>query len=106
MTYTVQASETNLSQSSNLISTPQNNLTGRVTDVFTGKPVVGVTILVKGTKITTISQKDGSYNILLPKNSKTLVLSLIGYQPLEVAINGRIRIVVEMSVVEIDPTLW
>jgi predicted RNA methylase len=88
------------------VSGQQATLTGKITDAFTGKPVVGVTITVKGSKTVAKSDKDGNYSIVLPKNAKTLVFTLTGYQPLEVAINGRKTIVVEMSVVEIDPSLW
>lgn len=93
-------------QASDALPIPQATLTGKITDAFTGKPIAGVTITVKGTKTTTLSTKDGSYSLVLPKNAKALVFTLSGYQPLEVAISGRTAITVEMSVVEIDPSLW
>jgi hypothetical protein len=84
----------------------QQTVTGKVTDSFTGKAIAGVTITVKGTKTVVKTDKDGAYSIVLPKNAKILVFTLIGYQQLEVAIAGRASIIVEMSIIEIDPSLW
>jgi hypothetical protein len=84
----------------------QTTLTGKVTDSFTGKPMTGVTVTVKGTKTVVKTDKNGAYTMVLPKNAKIIVFTLLGYEPLEVAINGKTTIVVEMTTVEIDPTLW
>jgi hypothetical protein len=93
-------------KASEIVPGQQATLTGKITDAFTGKPVAGVTITVKGTKTVAKSDKDGNYSLVLPKGAKILVYTMKGYQTLEVAISGRTSIVVEMSVVEIDPSLW
>ena len=51
-------------------------------------PVVGASILVKGTTEGTITDVDGKYSISVPANA-TLVVSFIGYQTEEVAVGGR-----------------
>ncbi|MCB0633388.1 MAG: carboxypeptidase-like regulatory domain-containing protein, partial [Lewinella sp.] len=63
-----------------------------------GDPLIGVTIQVKGTSLGTISDFDGKYSIELDDPNGTLIFSYTGYQPQEVAINGRSMIDVTMEV--------
>ena len=93
-------------KASEAVPAQQQTVTGKVTDSFTGKPIAGITVKVKDTKTEVKTDKDGAYSIVLPKGAKFLVFTLSGYQTLEVAISGKTSIVVEMSVVEIDPSLW
>jgi hypothetical protein len=68
----------------------QNQITGTITDAATGEPMAGVNIQVKGTAIGSISGIDGRYS--LPANvdrNATLVFSFIGYKTLEVEVNAR-----------------
>ncbi len=51
-------------------------------------PVIGASILVKGTSEGTITDVDGKYSISVPTNA-TLVVSFIGYQTEEIAVGGR-----------------
>ncbi len=51
-----------------------------------GDPLVGVTILVKGTAIGTFSKSDGTYEIKVPENAKTLIFRFVGRVTKEVAI--------------------
>ena len=52
-------------------------ITGVVTEGFTGDPLPGVTIQVKGTTTGTISDMDGKYT-LMAKTGNILVFSTIG----------------------------
>ncbi|GAA0559383.1 TonB-dependent receptor [Chitinophaga japonensis] len=61
-------------------------ISGKVFDE-TGAPVIGATIVEKGTKSGTITQPDGSF-ILSAKANAILVVSAIGYAPQEVTANG------------------
>ena len=63
-----------------------------------GDPLIGVTVLVKGTSIGTVTDFDGKYSIELEDGSGTLVFSYTGYQAQEVAVNGRSVIDLTMSV--------
>ncbi len=57
---------------------------GKVTD-DTGQPLVGATILVKGTNIGTKTDADGNFTIDAPPNS-TLVISYVGFENKSVVI--------------------
>ena len=58
---------------------------GHVTSVKTGDPLMGVSVLIKGTTMGAKTGSDGSYNILnVPVGTYTLAFSSIGYGKLEV----------------------
>ena len=55
----------------------QRTVTGRVTDQDS-KPLPTATVTVKGTNVSTATNADGQYSIVLPANSNTLVFSYVG----------------------------
>lgn len=63
-----------------------NNVSGVVKDA-NGEPLIGATVMVKGTKTGTATDVDGRYSINAPKGS-TLVVSYIGTKPMEVKVTG------------------
>lgn len=63
----------------------QRTVTGVVTDDG-GEPLIGASILVKGTSSGTITDVDGSYSVSVPAGGNTLIVSYTGYETLEVAI--------------------
>ncbi|HEV8272241.1 MAG TPA: SusC/RagA family TonB-linked outer membrane protein, partial [Chitinophagaceae bacterium] len=63
-------------------------VTGKVTDE-TGKPVEGATVQVKGTTIATSTIADGTYSLMAPSGTGTLVITSVGYTQQEVAINNK-----------------
>ncbi len=68
---------------------------GVVTDSKTGEPLIGVSILDKGTSKGTITDVDGAYAIeVSPKTS--LVFFYVGYSEQEVLINNRTKIDVQL----------
>ncbi|NOZ34883.1 MAG: SusC/RagA family TonB-linked outer membrane protein [Chlorobi bacterium] len=67
----------------------QNTVTGKVLD-DSGESLPGVTVLVKGTTITTMTLGDGTYSIDVPDGSNTLVFSYIGMETQEAVITGNV----------------
>jgi len=63
-------------------------ITGKVTDKEDGKPLPGVTVLVKGSKIGTQTGGDGKYTISVPSGSNELTFSYLGYNLQTLAISG------------------
>lgn len=61
------------------VSAQAITVTGTVTEAETGNPVVGCSVLVKGTTNGVITNMDGQYSILT-KKGETLLFSYIGYQ--------------------------
>ena len=68
-------------------------VTGNVTSSEDGEPVVGASVLVKGTNVGTITDIDGNFTISnVPQNGTTLVISFIGMQTQEVPIRETVRV--------------
>lgn len=69
----------------------QTQVSGTVTD-GNGDPLPGVTVLLKGTTIGTLTNAYGKYTIAIPPQNATLVFSFIGFKAQELPVTGRIRI--------------
>jgi len=63
------------------------HLTGTVFDE-SGEPVIGASVMLKGTTIGTVTGMDGDFSLNVPENG-ILVVSYIGYQSQEVPVAGR-----------------
>jgi TonB-linked SusC/RagA family outer membrane protein len=81
-----------------LNSYSQNNfkVTGKVTDE-TGKPVSGATVQVKGTTIATATGNDGSYSLMAPSGNSILVITSVGFDEQEVAINSKSEVNISIT---------
>lgn len=82
--------------SGSLMAQENIKVSGKVTDVKDGTPLVGVTISIKGTQQATISNYDGTFNLQAPRTAK-LVFSYIGYTKQEIAVNGNAKINVALE---------
>ena len=87
-----------------LISFAQISVKGKVTDSQTNEPLTGVSVLVKGSTIGTISDVNGDYSLSVPDANKTLSFSFIGYIPKEVVVGNQreINIVLETDVLRLE----
>jgi len=61
---------------------------GVVIDASDKEPIVGASVLVKGTAVGASTNIDGEFNLNAPDNAKTLVVSYVGMATKEVAITG------------------
>src|SRR6185437_13014538 len=71
-------------------------ITGKVTGE-NGEPLSGVSVTVKGTAVGTSTDNNGNFTLTVPQNGK-LVISDIGYESQEVAINNQSVINVKLKV--------
>ncbi len=84
-----------------------STVTGVVISAEDDEPVVGASVLVKGTTMGSITDIDGRYTITaVPSDAKTLVVSLVGMKTQEVGIKkGTQRIVMEPDSKLVDEVL-
>lgn len=73
---------------------------GTVTDV-NGDPIIGASVLVKGTTNGTITDLDGNFELDAPKGS-TLVVTFIGYKNVEVAAGKGLKITLKEDTEMLD----
>ena len=71
----------------NLSFAQEIQVSGVVTDNL-NDPVIGASVVVKGTTIGTVTDFDGKYNLNVPSSAKTLVFSYIGMKAQEVAVKA------------------
>jgi hypothetical protein len=60
----------------------------------TGEPLIGATVLLKGSSIGTITDMDGKYLIKIPPTPSALVVSYLGYNSQEIPVNSKVQNVV------------
>ena len=65
----------------------QRNVQGMVTDP-NGEPIIGASVVVKGTTNGTITDFEGGFTLNLPSNS-VIVVSFVGYKTQEIAVAGK-----------------
>lgn len=75
----------------------QKQVSGTVTDVSSGDPLVGVTVLIKGTTSGAITSEGGNFSFEMPNDADTLVFTFLGYATLEESVQGRSVINVGMQ---------
>ena len=62
----------------------------------TGEPMIGVSVLVKGTTVGTVTDLDGNYSLEIPSGKNMLEVSYIGYKTQNVTIGKDARINVKL----------
>ncbi len=74
----------------------QRTVTGTVTGVD-GEPLPGVTVVVKGTTIGTVTDGNGEFSLNVPADAGTLQVSFVGMQAQEIPVAGRTNIAVTLE---------
>lgn len=72
-------------------------ITGTVTSGEDGMPIPGVSVIVKGTTLGSVTDMDGRYRLQVPVDAQNLVFSFVGMATQEIAIAGRSNISVVMQ---------
>lgn len=78
-----------------IASAAQIKVKGCVTDA-TGEPLIGVTVLVKGTAKGTSTDIDGNYALSDVADNSTLIFTYVGYKQVDENVKGRTTIDVTM----------
>ena len=63
-------------------------VSGKITDA-SGNGLPGVSLLVKGSRISTITDLNGEYSINIPDNKSILIFSSVGYTTQEITVGNR-----------------
>ena len=84
-------------------SVQQKAVSGKVTNA-SGEPVPGVTVVVKGTTIGTITDIDGTYRLTNVSAGTTLIFSFVGMRTQEIYFDGQavVNVAMEEETIGID----
>ena len=66
----------------------QKTISGTVTDT-NGEPIIGASVLVKGTSQGVVTDLDGRYILKDVADKATLSISYVGYKPQNISTNGQ-----------------
>lgn len=67
-------------------------VTGKVTDSKDGTPVIGASVVPKGSKTGTTTGSDGSFTIKMPSGTTVLVITSVGYAKQEIDVTAQTSI--------------
>ncbi|TRX70990.1 TonB-dependent receptor [Carboxylicivirga sp. M1479] len=67
-------------------------ITGAVTDSESGEPMPGVSVVVRGTTIGTVTNVDGNYSLSVPNDATNLLFSFVGMTTQDIVIAGNTTI--------------
>ena len=89
-----------------LVTAQITKVTGTVISEEDGLPVVGASILVKGTTVGTVTDMDGKFTLSnVPSSAKTLVVSFIGMATQEVSIKANLQISLKADTEVLDEVM-
>lgn len=75
----------------------QKLVKGIVTDSATKEPLIGATIIIKGTTKGAITDVTGNFEIEIPANEETLVITYVGYNSQEIKYAGQSTLAISLS---------
>ncbi len=73
------------------LAAQNRTVTGKVTD-DKGAPLANASIIIKGSTNGTTTASDGTFSLSVPSSAKTLVISSLNFNPLEINISGKTKI--------------
>ncbi|MCF3110816.1 TonB-dependent receptor [Niabella sp. CC-SYL272] len=71
-------------------------VTGTVTD-SSGVPISGVSVLIKGTNIGTVTNEQGKFTLSVPDAKSILVFSAVGFEEQEYPLNGGTQVTISLK---------
>ena len=83
----------------------QTKVSGTVTSQDDGQPVIGASVLVVGTQVGTVTDSDGRFSLTLPEGKKTLRITYVGMEPIEVSARPNMRIMLTSDQKALDEVI-
>lgn len=78
-----------------LTPSKQDTIQGRVVNED-GKPIIGATVLIKGTRIGTATDQSGSFKMLKLENAKEIEANSLGYHPEVIQVGNQKQVLIRL----------
>ncbi|MBL0742124.1 vWA domain-containing protein [Chryseolinea lacunae] len=90
--------------SAGFTSTQTRTISGIITSAVDGKPMPGVGVTLKGTKVSAFADANGRYSISVPEKGGKLVFAFIGYvsQEIKIGTSNTVNVTLQEAVTELD----
>ena len=76
-------------------------VTGTVTG-DDGQPVIGASIVVKGTTVGTVTDLDGKFILEVPEDGKILQISYVGMNSQDVAVKSHVKVILQSDTQDLE----
>jgi TonB-linked SusC/RagA family outer membrane protein len=70
-------------------------VTGKVISAEDNEPVIGASVLVKGTTVGAVTDLDGAFSLNAPAGARTLTISYVGMASQEVAVSPNVTVILQ-----------
>lgn len=88
-----------------LVNAQSRTLSGKVLSAEDGQPVIGASVIVKGTSTGTITDVSGNFSVNVAANGQTLVISYVGMKTVEVAASNNMTVRLESDTETLEEVL-
>ena len=85
-----------------LVSAQTKTASGTVFSAEDGLPVIGASVMVKGSTQGTVTDVNGRYTLTVPTSASTLVISLVGMSTIEVPASPNQSVTMETEISELE----
>ncbi|MDR0507573.1 MAG: TonB-dependent receptor [Dysgonamonadaceae bacterium] len=85
-----------LSNAENSVQQQSITVSGAVKDA-NGEPLIGVSVIIAGTKTGTVTNLNGEYSVDVPGKNSELLFTYMGFKPQSVKVNGQKKINVTLT---------
>ena len=83
----------------------QTKVNGTVIAQEDNEPVIGASVMVVGTSVGTVTDSEGRFSLTLPEGRKTLRITYVGMEPIEVSARANMRIVLTNDQTALDEVI-
>ena len=83
----------------------QTKVNGTVISQDDNQPVIGASVLVVGTQIGTVTDVEGRFSLTVPEGKKTLRITYVGMEPIEVSARPNMRIMLTSDQTALDEVI-
>ena len=80
----------------------QKEISGKIENSKDKQPIAGVTVIVKGSKVATQTNIDGTFKLNAPNDQSVLLITAVGFETQEISMSGKSAVVVELKEMTID----
>ncbi len=81
----------------------QGTIKGKVTDAEDGNPLIGATVVIKGTTFGTATALDGSFSLMAEPGNQVVEFTYVGYIKKEVEVNVNDGEVTDLGTIGLEP---
>lgn len=80
-------------------------VSGSVVSADDGEPIIGASVIAKGTTTGTVTDFDGKFSLTIEKSVKTLQISYVGMKTVDVAVKPHLRVILESESEELGEVM-